>query len=65
MIQLDLEGFAVPYTCKKCGHSFATMQESSRHHATKHRRKEKTESINFALENYCLISTKTKVCVIG
>jgi len=57
--QIDLFGFDVPYSCKKCGRVFQTMQDSSKHHAKKHHNKiiQKT-SINFTLENYCLITTK-------
>ena len=57
--QTDLDGFIVAYECKKCGMAFSTMKDSSRHHAIKHKRQTKKQiSINFALENYCLISTK-------
>lgn len=57
-MQLDLDGFQIPYTCKKCGKCFATMKQSSRHHAAAHRKHTVKVSINFALENYCLVSTK-------
>lgn len=62
MIQQDLFGFSVPYECKTCGKGFQTMKDSSQHHATKHKRHlKKQTSINFALENYCLISTKVQI----
>ncbi|PBO85749.1 MAG: hypothetical protein COA77_02485 [Thaumarchaeota archaeon] len=58
-MQLDLEGFEIPYTCKKCGRCFATMQQSSRHHARFHKNKyRKYTLINFTLENYSLVSTQ-------
>ena len=57
--QLDLFGFQVPYQCKKCKKCFTTMKESSKHYANFHKSKSITSiSINFALENYCLVSTK-------
>jgi len=62
MKQQDLFGFTTPYECKICGRCFSTMKDSSRHHATKHKRQTKKQiTINFALENYCLISTKVKI----
>lgn len=58
-MQLDLDGLQVPYQCKKCSRCFATMKESSKHHARYHKAKSiKQVTINFALENYCLVSTK-------
>ena len=58
MKQVDLFGFDV-MTCKKCSRCFSTMIESSKHHAIRHRRTTTVKtSINFALENYCLISEK-------
>ena len=59
MAQLDLHGDEIAYQCRKCGKCYNTMRESSHHHATAHRKiQKKTISINFALENYCLVSTK-------
>lgn len=61
MKQVDLLGFDV-MTCKKCGRCFETMKESSKHHVTKHRKITiKKISINFALENYCIMSEKTTI----
>lgn len=58
MKQVDLFGFDV-MTCKKCGKCFDTMAQSSKHHSTKHKKITITKtSINFTLENYCLISEK-------
>ena len=57
--QLDLFGDHVPYQCRKCSKCFDTMKESSRHHALYHRHNQrKTISVNFTLENYCLVATK-------
>ena len=59
MKQLDLDGYQVAYQCRKCSRCFNTMKEQSRHHLTKHRNNLITKvSINFALENYKMISTK-------
>jgi hypothetical protein len=58
MKQVDLFGFDV-MICKKCSRCFGTMQQSSKHHFTKHKKIIITKtSINFTLENYCLISEK-------
>lgn len=57
-MQLDLDGYKVPYQCKKCTKCFATMKKFSEHQARVHRIRKTKLSINFALENYCLISTK-------
>jgi len=63
--QLDLFGFPVGYTCHKCGKSFNDMSAVVRHAKRIHKNKpETTTQINFALENYCLISTK-KVSIIA
>lgn len=64
LIQLDLDGYQIPYQCKRCKLYFSTMSELKIHHAT-HRKYSKTKvTISFALENFCLISTK-KVEVIS
>ena len=58
-VQLDLFGYTIPYSCKKCGKCFGTMRESSKHHAIFHKNRQiKKVSVNFALENFCLISTR-------
>ncbi len=57
-MQHDLDGYKVPYQCKKCTRCFATMKKFSEHQARVHRIRKTKLSINFALENYCLISTK-------
>jgi len=65
LFQLDLDGYQVPYKCKKCSKCFSTMKESSRHQIRNHKKFTKTKtSINFALENYCLISTKKEIIKI-
>jgi len=57
-MQLDLDGFSVPYTCKQCGRCSATMKEQSKHHAKHHKKKFRRYTlINFTLENYSLVST--------
>ena len=70
MKQVVLFGFDV-MTCKKCSRYFSKMKESSKHHATTHKKITITKtSINFTLENYCLISqtittlTKSNLCQI-
>ncbi len=50
-MQQDLWGLPLGYECKKCGKGFATMKESSKHHARNHHKRVK-KSINFILENY-------------
>ncbi len=61
MKQVDLLGFDV-MKCKKCSRCFSTMAESSKHHIKKHKKTTITKtSINFTLENYCLVSTKTSI----
>ena len=56
MKQVDLFGFDV-MQCTKCSRCFGTMQQSLKHHAITHRKQTITKTtINFTLENYCLIS---------
>ena len=58
MKQVDLFGFDV-MQCTKCSKCFESMQQSSKHHARIHRKQIITKiTINFTLENYCLISEK-------
>ncbi len=70
MKQVDLFGFDV-MECRKCSRCFGTMEQSSRHHSISHRKITSTRtSINFTLENYCLISekittqTKSNLCKV-
>ena len=58
MIQLDLVGYQIPYQCKRCKRFFSTMSEIKIHQVT-HKKYSKTKvTISFALENFCVISTK-------
>lgn len=64
MTQLDLDGLPVGYTCHKCGKSFNDMSAVVRHSKRQHKPKQETIThINFALENYCLISTKQVIAL--
>lgn len=57
MIQLNLDGYQVGYTCK-CGKSFDTMSKIKTHHSKAHKIKRETIQINFVLEQYGMTSIK-------
>ena len=58
MTHLDLFGFQVPYQCKRCKRYFSTMSEIKIYQAT-HKKYSKTKvTVSFALENFCLVSTR-------
>jgi len=63
-MQTTLDGSQIGYVCHKCGRCYDTMSDVVRHSKRVHKPKpEKITHINFTLENYCLVSTKTVVCV--
>ena len=64
MIQTTLDGSLIGYSCHKCGRCYQDMAAVVRHAKRVHKpKKEIITHQNFALENYCLISTRTMVIV--
>lgn len=62
LIQKTLDGFDASYHCKKCTKTFETMSKMIQHSKRAHKKKpEIVTHINFALENFKLVSTKTVI----
>lgn len=61
MIQLDLDGFDVVfscgYKCNSCLKYFQTMKEVSKHTTRHVRHRRKSKTINYVLEQFRLITT--------
>ncbi len=63
-MQLTLDDEPAAYRCHKCTRCFDTMSAVVRHSKRAHRPEpDVITNINFALENYCLVSTKQVVTV--
>lgn len=60
VIQYDLFGLPLGYSCKKCGKCFDTMKKSSAHHAHAHKKRSR-KSVNFVLENYHMVVETVEV----